>query len=90
MPHPLVTQLRFTRDEFVRGLQDLTDEEARRRFQAMNSDQLDDRPPGVAGQRYWLFRAQGRVPLPDLNERVALRQPATTLRSTRCGRPGAR
>ena len=37
MPHPLVTQLRFTRDEFVRGLQGLTDDEARRRFQAMNS-----------------------------------------------------
>jgi hypothetical protein len=28
MPHPLVTQLRFTRDEFVRGLTGLTDEEA--------------------------------------------------------------
>jgi hypothetical protein len=37
MPHPLVTQLRFTRDEFVRGLTGLTDEEARRRFLPINS-----------------------------------------------------
>lgn len=36
MPPQLVTQLRFTRDEFVRGLTGLTDEEARRRFQPIN------------------------------------------------------
>jgi hypothetical protein len=37
MAHPLITQLRFTRDEFVRGLTGLTDEEARRRFEPINS-----------------------------------------------------
>ena len=36
MPHPLVDQLRFTRNEFRRALVGLTDEEARRRFQPMN------------------------------------------------------
>jgi hypothetical protein len=78
MPHPLVTQLRFTRDEFVRGLQDLTDEEARRRFQAMNSISWMIGHLAWQEQRYWLFRAQGQVPLPDLNERVAYGKPATT------------
>jgi len=78
MPHPLVVQLRFTRDEFVRGLQGLTDEEARRRFQAMNSISRMIGHLAWQEQRYWLFRAQGQVPLPDLNERVAYGKPATT------------
>ena len=78
MPHPLVSQLRFTRDEFVRGLQGLTDEEARRRFHAMNSISWMIGHLAWQEQRYWLFRAQGQVPLPDLNERVAYGKPATT------------
>ncbi len=78
MPHPLVAQLRFTRAEFVHGLQGLTDVEARRRFQAMNSISWMIGHLGWQEQRYWLFRAQGQVPLPDLNERVAYGKPATT------------
>ena len=34
--HPLVTQLRFTRGEFLRGLAGLTAEEAARRYEAIN------------------------------------------------------
>ena len=34
--HPMVTQLRFTRSEFLRGLDGVTDQEARRRFDPMN------------------------------------------------------
>ena len=37
MRHPLVTQLRFTRREWVRGLQPVTVEEAARRFGPINS-----------------------------------------------------
>ena len=36
MPHPLVTQLRFTRREWIRGLKDVTAEEATRRFGPIN------------------------------------------------------
>ena len=36
MPHPLVTQLRFTRSEWVRGLKSVTAEEAARRFGPIN------------------------------------------------------
>ena len=36
MPHPLVLQLRFTRSEFQRALEGITDDEARRRFLPMN------------------------------------------------------
>jgi hypothetical protein len=78
MPHPLVTQLRFTRDEFVRGLTGLTDAEARRRFQPINSIS------GMIGrlawpeQRNWLTRAQGQILRADLNEHVANGKPAST------------
>ena len=34
--HPLVTQLRFTRSEFLRCLDGVAGEEARRRFEPMN------------------------------------------------------
>jgi len=36
MPHPLVLQLRFTRNEFTRALEGLNDADARRRFLPMN------------------------------------------------------
>ena len=37
MPHPLVTQLRFTRSEWIRGLKPVTAEEAAaRRFGPVN------------------------------------------------------
>src|SRR5438105_8640056 len=36
MTHPLVQQLRFTRSEFKRGLDGVTDAEARQRFMPMN------------------------------------------------------
>ena len=36
MPHPLVTQLRFTRSEWIRGLKPVTAEEAARRFGPIN------------------------------------------------------
>lgn len=34
--HPLVSQLRFTRSEFKRALQGITETEARKRFKPMN------------------------------------------------------
>jgi len=36
VPHPLVRQLRFARREFVRCLEGLSDENARRRLMPMN------------------------------------------------------
>lgn len=78
MTHPLVIQLRFTRAEFVRGLTGLSDGEARQRLQPMNSISWMIGHLAWQEQRYWLSRAQGQVLLPELNERVAYRQPATT------------
>ena len=36
MPHPLVLQLRFTRNEFQRGLESLSETDARQRLMPMN------------------------------------------------------
>ena len=36
MTHPLVTQLRFTRSEWLRGLEAVTAEDASRRFGPIN------------------------------------------------------
>ena len=36
MTHPLVTQLRFARSEFVRCLEGVSDEDARHRIMPMN------------------------------------------------------
>jgi hypothetical protein len=76
--HPLVTQLRFTRSEFVRCLAGVTDEDARKRIQPMNC--LSWIVGHMANQenRYWAIRAQGKNVAPDLNERVGFGQPAST------------
>jgi len=78
MVHPLVTQLRFTRDEFIRGLTGLTDEEARRRFQPINSISWMIGYLAWQEQRNWFTRAQGHILRADLNERVANGKPAST------------
>jgi len=78
MTHPLVVQLRFTRSEFVRGLADISDSDARQRLQVMNCISWMIGHLAWQEQRYWLFRAQGRVLIPELNDRLAYGQPAST------------
>jgi hypothetical protein len=78
MPHPLVTQLKFTRSELKRGLAGITDEEARRRFLPMNSISWIIAHLAWQEQRYWLTRAQGQVLIPELNTDFAFGAPAST------------
>jgi len=59
MPHPLVTQLRFTRGEWVRGLKVVTAEEASRRFGSINPIAWMIGHLAWQEQLYWLERAQG-------------------------------
>jgi hypothetical protein len=76
--HPCVAQLRFARSEFVRGLQGVSDEDARRRLLPMNS--IGWMIGHMANQeyRYWMLRAQGQDPLPVALELAAYGRPATT------------
>ena len=78
MTHPLVQQLRFTRSEFERGLEGLTDAESRRRFLPMNSISWNIGHLAWQEQRYWLLRGQGKLLLPEINKLFAYGAPAST------------
>ena len=78
MPHPLVDQLRFTRSEFQRALVGVTDEEARRRFMPMNCISWNVGHLAWQEQRYFLFFAQNKMPLPQINDLFAYGAPAST------------
>ncbi|HEU5423672.1 MAG TPA: DinB family protein, partial [Nitrolancea sp.] len=71
MPHPLVLQLRFARDEFRRGLDGVSEAEARRRFMPMNCMSWNVGHLAWQEQRYWLQFAQGRLLLPEINRDFA-------------------
>lgn len=78
MAHPLVEQLRFARSEFRRGLEGVTDEEARQRVLAMNCISWNVGHLAWQEQLYWLYRAQDLLPRPDINESFAYGAPAST------------
>ncbi len=76
--HLLVTQLRFTRGELVRCLEDITDDEARKRFGPMNSVSWIVGHLADQENRYWIRLAQGRKILPALKELVGYGRPPST------------
>ncbi len=76
--HPLVVQLRFTRSEFVRGLSGVNDPQAQQRFGRMNCISWIIGHLAWQEQRYWLQRAQSRILIPDLVNRLAYGKPACT------------
>lgn len=67
MAHALVDQLRFTRAEFLRGLEGLGEEDAQRRLAPMNCISWNVGHLAWQEQRYWLQRLQGVTLLPDLD-----------------------
>jgi hypothetical protein len=71
MAHPLVLQLRFARSEFMRALEGVSDDDARRRVLPMNCISWNVGHLAWQEQRYWLTRAQDRVLVPQLNELFA-------------------
>jgi hypothetical protein len=78
MHHPLVDQLVFTRSEFIRGMENIGDKDARRRFEPLNCIAWMMGHMAWHEQLYWLTRTQGLIPLPKLNELVAGKGPATS------------
>jgi hypothetical protein len=77
-PHPLVTQLRFARSEFVRCLEGVSEEEARRRLGPMNCISWIVGHLAHQEHLYWVVRAQGREITPGLYQRVGWGQPPST------------
>ena len=65
--HPLVEQLRFTRAEWRRALRGVPEADGFRRFGPINSIGWTVAHLAWQEQRYFVARAQGRVPLPELD-----------------------
>jgi uncharacterized damage-inducible protein DinB len=78
LPHPLLLQLRFTRNEFKRGLEGLSEAEASKRFMPMNCISWNVGHLAWQEQRYFLFYAQGQMLLPEVDKAFAYGAPAST------------
>lgn len=75
--HPLVTQLRFTRSEFLRCVKDVSPEDASRRTLPMNCISYIIGHLANQEQTYWVQIAQGKTPFPNLNDLVGYGKPAS-------------
>ena len=77
-PHLLVAQLRFSRNEFVRCLEGVSEVDATRRLMPMNC--ISWMVGHLANQenRYWVIFAQQKNVVPDLNNLVGFGKPAST------------
>lgn len=78
MTHPLVDQLEFTRSEWLRGLDGISDADAAHRFGAMNCIAWTVGHLAWQEQRYFLQRAQGQTPFPQLDVTYAYGAPPST------------
>jgi hypothetical protein len=76
--HPLVTQLRFARSEFVRCLEGVSEEDARRRLEPMNC--ISWIVGHLANQEHflWVMVPQNKFLAPGLYQLVGTGQPAST------------
>ena len=78
MTHPLVLQLRFTRSEFKRAVEGVSDEDARNRIKPMNCISWNVGHLAWQEQRYWLYRGLGKILLPEVQTLFAYGAPACT------------
>ncbi len=78
MIHPLVTQLRFARSEFVRCLEGVSEEDAQRRLLPMNCISWMIGHIANQEQFYWVYYPQGKMLHGELNDLVGYGRPATT------------
>ena len=76
--HPMITQLRFTRSEFMRGVKNVTDEDARKRLMPMNCISWNIGHLAWQEQRYFLYYAQNQMLLPDINTHFAYGAPGSS------------
>jgi hypothetical protein len=78
MTHPLVDQFRFTRREWLRGLEGVSEEDGARHFGPMNCISWNVGHLAWHEHRYWLQLAQNKVLFPQLNEIYAYGAPMST------------
>ena len=78
MTHPLVSQLRFTRSEFMRGIKGISDEDARKRLMPMNCISWNIGHLAWQEQRYFLGFGQGHILFREIEKDFAYGAPAST------------
>ncbi|MGA9192890.1 MAG: DinB family protein [Anaerolineales bacterium] len=78
MSHPLADQLRFTRREFLRGVEQVSEEDAARRFMPMNCISWNVGHLAAQEQRYFLSFTQDLRPYPKIDESFSYGSPAST------------
>src|SRR5262245_10129013 len=78
MAHPLIDQFRFTRSEWLRGLEGVSEDDAVRHFGSMNCISWIVGHLAWHEQRCWLDRAQGQILFPGLNQTYAYGAPMST------------
>lgn len=78
MTHPLVDQLRFTRSEWLRGLEGVTEADASHHHGQMNSIGWIVGHLAWQEQRYLLHRPQGIMLRQDIQDRFAYMAPMST------------
>lgn len=78
MSHPLIDQLRFTRSEWLRGLENISEEDGARHFGPMNCISWNVGHLAWHEQRSWLQFAQGKILFPALNQIYAYGAPMST------------
>ena len=78
MPHPLVSQLRFTRKEFLRAVKGVSEADAQKRLLPMNCLSWNVGHLAWQEQRYFLYYAQGQLILPEIDKDYAYGAPAST------------
>src|SRR5690349_9210508 len=78
MTHPLVDQFRFTRSEWLRGLQAVTEEDGARHFGQMNCISWIVGHLAWHEQRSFLQRPQNIILFPKLNEIFAYGAPMSS------------
>ena len=78
MIHPLVSQLRFTRHEFMRAIQGVSEADAQKRLLPMNCLSWNIGHLAWQEQRYFLHFAQEQIPFPEINKAFAYGAPACT------------
>ncbi|MBN1438539.1 MAG: DinB family protein [Anaerolineales bacterium] len=76
MTHPLIDQLRFTRNEFQRGLESLSEADAARRLPPLNCISWNVGHLAWQEQLCFLYGGQKRILLPDVNIAYAYGAPA--------------
>jgi uncharacterized damage-inducible protein DinB len=78
MTHPLVSQLRFTRSEFLRAVKGVGDDDARKRILPMNCISWNIGHLAWQEQRYFLHFGQGKMLLREIDRSFANGAPAST------------